>query len=274
MIIGTYSEVASTFRRLISPDLQVIDPPQIDFVQAHSNVRTGLVRVNLDLQMLPLTWPTFASDKDVGNRQAVEIEAFALATARAYRPSIDSDPILALMLRRNAHPLTGLSPMSAFHTVSGLAVLCGTPPAADWRGCRASDDSPTLELIRHPILFIGNDDKESADYFQTVAGAAPGVILQANYTLSLLDGHFYAPVSWLTQVFFTGLFVAGLELVLRKVRLTPESAALVFLASTLIADGVILAALIERREYLVMWIPVLPFIVVRYGLENRKSREP
>jgi hypothetical protein len=54
----------------------------------------------------------------------------------------------------------------------------------------------------------------------------------------------------------------------RRVRATPGIAFTVSILLTLLANIGVIILLVQRREYLPVWIPLIPIFLVRYGIEK------
>jgi hypothetical protein len=270
--IGQDSEDAATLRRLLDVDLQVVAPNQIDVSKLSPNISTGLVTLNYNLQMAPLAWPLFTSVTKLYQGRYEVTDSLSMAALRAYRPE-NTDRAFADLVLQRPQLLASLSYFSDFHPISALTVLCGDHPATDWRKCPSPADIELPEELRYPMLFIGIDDPDSGDHFQTTGGEGAGVVLQANYTLALLQRRFYTPLFWWFQLILSALFVVSLELVLRRLRRSLEFALIVSITATLILDVVVVKVLTERQEYLELWIPLLPIFVLRYGVEHWRLSE-
>jgi hypothetical protein len=179
----------------------------------------------------------------------------------------NEDPVLAALIHGKRKILAALSPPDAFERISVTQLLCGVD-TADWRKCAAPADNALPPSIHYPMLFVGVDDADSPDYFTTEAGAGPGVLLQASYTLALLNRDFCTPVPWWLQLILAALFVVLLEQVLRRLRKSIEFSLIVSISAILAADLIVVKVLTARQEYLVLWIPLAPIFLVRYGVEH------
>jgi hypothetical protein len=262
VVIGQNSEDSWNLRRFLSVGLQLKDPDEIRYPYS-PNISQGLVRLNYDLQLLPLTWPLVAGDHEV------EYNSICLSAALAFKQELRSNPAVATLLSRKEHPLVSLSPITDFKPVSAPTVLCGERSFSDWRQCIDLTNSQ-MPAIGSQILFIGLDDPNSSDYFETVAGQCPGVVLQANYTLALLQGAFYSAISWPIQFTLAALFVGLLEVALQKAPRGPEFVMVISLLTTVIVQAVAAAILIGAHQYFELWIPLVPIFIIRYGVEQWK----
>jgi hypothetical protein len=187
--------------------------------------------------------------------------SLSLVAARLSDPTLAADPLMARMLEERTHPLTTLIPLGRIPRVASMSALCGGP--GDWRTCPvpASPDP-----FGGRAVFIGDDAPESSDYFTTVAGTGPGVLLHADYLLSLLDRRFYAPVrGWILFAEAAAMALAA-ALLFRRFRFRPERALFLSLAvCTAIGAAVILLAN-ANRQFVPIWLPWLPAVAALYVL--------
>jgi CHASE2 domain-containing sensor protein len=252
-----------TFRRLIEPDLQLVAAGQIDFRPGRSSVTRGLARFNRDLQMLPVTWPTYATERDFEAGHSEQIPSLSLVAARLYDGTLSDDPLLTQMLAERAHPLTTLIPLGRIPRFTSISVLCGGP--GDWRTCTPGTSH---DPFGGRAVFIGDDAPESPDYFTTLAGTGPGVLLHANYLLSLLDRRFFAPVHGSILIAEAAAMALAVALLFLRFRFRPELALTLSLAvCAAIGAGVILLAN-ANRQFVPIWLPWLPAASALYALRK------
>jgi CHASE2 domain-containing sensor protein len=166
------------------------------------NVYFGLLVLDSDERRIPLRWPVVTVEQ-YERSSAAELMNAALKTK-------DTLSVQATLLFRNASkndairvlasggvpPLTNFLRENSIPSHSAIDLICGKEGSKllDWRGCKPDAD---LTALNNRVVIIG-EKKPGEDEHGT--SRTPGVILQANYIESLLEGRYFRPASFLLEL--------------------------------------------------------------------------
>jgi len=101
-------------------------------------------------------------------------------------------PELQRLVAKHVHPFTSFLRESEILTYSAIQLVCDPSilQPSRWEDCTAG--AVGNDAFRNHIVVIGN--RIADDFHPSVIGTVPGVVLQANYIESLLDGRYFTPV--------------------------------------------------------------------------------
>jgi len=162
-----------------------------------SVVRFGLVQLNSDYRKIPLSWLAF---RDVDGKPT-QIETLAVAAARSFTQDEGLHKKIDELENAGRHPFTSFAKESEFLIMSASSIVNKT---AD------------LQMLTGRIVLIAVIDPEhNTDIHETLFGKMPGVVLQANYIESLVDGRFLRPVDQRLQIVIALIWFVVIDTVLR-----------------------------------------------------------
>jgi CHASE2 domain len=242
---------------------QLLAVPRLRFEESNASGRIsyGVVTLNYDVRKIPLTWPVYGSENEVGRQGYPEMMAsLALAAAREY------DPQAAKGLTR--HPFTSFLSERELRPYSAIDLICGRPGSggsSDWRTCLSGHgDRQALADLQCRVVIVGEDNPD-LDFYETPIGGMPGVSLQANYVESLLDDRYLRPASTLVIWALSAGWFALIEAVFHWFSSRPLHAVWVALGVTaFLAMLLYVVAVVNLGFYLALW----PTGVVAVGLRS------
>lgn len=187
---------------------ELVSMPVLHPTRSPTNILTeGVAELNVDNRKIPLSWPVYETFDSVGRRdQLHRLDSLSIAAVRAF------DAKSSVLMRLGAlsgagiaipstqlHPYTSFLSAEDLPTYRAVDVLCSSPPDMFWKdNCGSLRTSPIGDLSGRAVLIglVGG----STDIHQTPFGSVPGVLLQANYVESLLDGRVFRPVPFAYQI--------------------------------------------------------------------------
>lgn len=244
-------------------DDQLAGEASLDFGTQDRLLRFGLVRLNLDVRKIPINWPTLYGYSDTqGRKEPVLVPTLAFETARFYDNLLEQQPRMRKALSAEVHPYASFIAERGFPTFDVLDIVCGSenvPRTIDWTACRGGDYG-RLAMRAHIVLISERIDTEFRD---SVVGAVPGYILQANYIESLLDDRYFLPVNmWLQAVL--SLFVFALIEINFKNFSPPGLALLISLGMLITIWFISWLILVFAGRFLAIVFPGLLALVGKY----------
>jgi CHASE2 domain-containing sensor protein len=261
VLLGQYSETVRTIRR---QEPEYIIGPGIDggdLVPEAPNISGGLVGATYGLTMLaadsrriPLRWMTATPGSDVAHITERHVQdGLAFAAAAAHNPRLRSDPRLNDYMKRGDFPMTSFIPEDKFPQQTGLDLLCKDQRDFNWTDCSPKHDPASVFQGRIAVIGFGHT-RANTDIHDSVLGFVPGVILQANYIESLLDGRYLTQAWWPIQVVLSFLCFATIEVVFEFISNIWRAIALAVFV-TVIFYLICYVAVIQFGYYLDLWIP-------------------
>jgi CHASE2 domain-containing sensor protein len=173
-------------------------------------VKEGLVERNIDARRIPLSWFVYDDFDKVGvGGQSYRRDTLSVAAVRAVDPH---HPVLqrihAVTSDGSARPSNDDYPYTSFVEEGKLPILraidvvCSNPPDGEWKTvCDTRPEKHCVDptSINGKVVVLGLAGFGN-DVHETLIGKIPGVVLQANYVESLLDGRVFKPVAWWLQI--------------------------------------------------------------------------
>lgn len=125
--------------------------------------------------------------------------------AKEYRDTGETIRKVDELEKQNTNPYTSFLDEQQFVIRSAMDFVCGeSDDRKQWQDCRHG--KVDLGGLKFPIVVIGRIDP-STDTHQSVVGNVPGIILQANYIESLVDGRVFKPLEIGWQIVLIGLWL-------------------------------------------------------------------
>jgi hypothetical protein len=170
----------------------------IDLDGKSENVSFGLIRLNQQIERVPVVW--FSHESETSGAQPVP--SLGLAAAEMYRATFpNGNARLESLETAGYHPVTDLLPESAFAVVPAISVMCSEQgPNRNWQNCSdpLEGNRDLRANLRGRVVVVGFSD-HADDLWKTSVGQMAGYVLQANYIEALLDARVYRPVGfWMT----------------------------------------------------------------------------
>ncbi len=192
-------------------------------------IHAGELRLNSDTRRVPLQWQVFPSQRDATENNDPDTKSsLAVVAASQANPGFAlSGPVSSLLNAGSPdppHPFTSFISPEFIPTYSARQVLCGVgfPPnaASDWdKTCApprpttaqeqqtepfektgALTDADIYNGIKGHIALVG-EISDSDMHASVIGESVPGLVLQANYIESLLDGRVFVAVrDWISIV--------------------------------------------------------------------------
>jgi CHASE2 domain-containing sensor protein len=252
VVLGQDSETVSAVRRqrpryitgsrIEEGDL-VPEAPKIS--RAVVGAAYGLTMLAADTRRIPLKWTIATPGSDVTHIVERRVQdGLAFAAAAAHDLSLPSSPVLNHYIKRGQLPMTSFIPEDKFPQQTGLDLLCKDQSQLNWVDCRPKHDPASI--FKGHIAVIGfGDNRAKTDMHDSVLGFIPGVILQANYIESLLDGRYLTQAWWPIQIVLSFFCFVAIEVVFE------------FISNILWA--ILLAALVTVIVYLICYVAVVQF---------------
>jgi hypothetical protein len=181
--------------------MPILHPPR----SSTNSVSEGTVELNSDVRKIPLSWPVYEDIESIGKpNQPRRLDSLAIATIRAFDPNNKSLSIVGALLPNGSptasielHPYTSLLPEEQLPIYTALDVLCSHPIASfPKENCHGT---PSVGDLSNKIVVTGLAGL-GGDIHQSPIGDVPGVVLQANYMESLMDGRVFKPVPVTIQI--------------------------------------------------------------------------
>lgn len=261
VLIGMNSETVSAVRRqqpryIIGPEIEEGDlVPEAPNISGGVGGGTyGLTMLAADTRRIPIEWTIATPGSDLAHITERHVQdGLAFAAAAAHNRSLRSNPTLNQFMRRGQFPMTSFIPEDKFPQQTGLDLLCENLKSANWESCDPKHDPASI--FKGHIAVIGfGDNPAKTDMHDSVLGLVPGVILQANYIESLLDGRYFTQAWWPVQVLLSFLCFAAIEVVfefipniLKAIPLAAFAVVVVYL--------ICYVAVVQFGYYLDLWIP-------------------
>jgi hypothetical protein len=280
VMLGQNSETVSAVRRqqpktYIGPGIDDKDlVPVTPSISGEVGGGTyGLIMLAADTRRIPLKWPIATPGPDATHiTQRSAQDCLAFAAAKAHQPSLRDDPTLNEYLKRGPLPMTSFIPEAEFPQQAGLDLLCKDQDRLNWANCSPKHDPASI--FKGHIAAIGFGDNDARlDMHESVLGLVPGVVLQANYIESILDGRYLTQAWWPIQVVLSFLCFAAIEVVFEfipNIWLAIPVAALVAAIFYLISY----VAVLRFGYYLDLWIPsALALLLKVISTLQDKARE-
>jgi hypothetical protein len=274
-----------THRIQLQSDEEVLGPTIPIVGATPDSVQYGLARLNADTRKIPLTWYSYPNCDAAAARAGRQITAtLAVATVQ----SIFRDALRPFEeLQRNVvHPFTSFITEDKFPIYSALNVICSDPDHSREKlpYCNAPPGDRKLAAnLSHRIVLIG--EQHANDYYDTVIGRVPGMVLHANYIESLMDERSLKPVvDWL-QIPIGLLWFLVIELIFRRWDTKPAHA-LLFAVGVTTVLGIVFyyVVILHWGFYFVLLPPTITAIILRFisskrdqyvkGLLDRHSPQP
>jgi CHASE2 domain-containing sensor protein len=232
----------------------------------------GLIRLNRDLQRIPITWSVRRSSST--DPTAYSAESLAFAAAKAYRSPFPKAAVKLEELKlMRAHPQTTFLQMDAIPSVSAFSALCGAPAVGgeDWRTCSKPENSQTPELqemrakIRDRVLVVGWRDDVN-DQHLTQIGLLPGPVVQANYIEALLDWRYLTPAAlWLQLVVGLSWLIIFEMIFWQESFATWKAAIYAVVLCAILGILIYYVAAINFGTYFSLWPPGIVALFIRIG---------
>jgi hypothetical protein len=219
-LLAAVREVSATTPILIGTTDERIDPREDSADQRYSltlglrfsdgvegRIREGNIRLSPDTRTIPLRWHVFRDSTDVRGHY---VNSLALETALTRAPDlIERHRALGRVIANHRFPFTSLITTVPIDVVPAGAFMFGSTavgPPSTWNDTIGREpDSSFVDRLRGRIVFVG-ENQPNIDQWTTESGVVPGVVLQANYVESLLDGRYFEPVAWYWNI-IAGLIV-------------------------------------------------------------------
>lgn len=182
--------------------------PSLTFAREAACVTEGVINIHLDLRRVVLWWPNV--QPVAGSHSAPP--TLALAASLAASPSFMRNGRLAGWTPDAPVPYVSFVRPGQFddYNIAARDLVCSAPGNPGWRACEDGELSQKVRsLADGRVVIIGEVTPD--DSFETVVGAMPGYILQANYIESLLDDRLIRPVPGGLNVLAGLLFFAAFE---------------------------------------------------------------
>lgn len=266
VVMGQDSEPAKVIRSLqpsrVAPGIDDGDivPKKPNIVIELPKVKYGLVMLIADNRHVPVRWTTAnsAPGSDRLTQHHVQ-DGLALSAATAHQQSVLENPTLIQSMKDGKTPLTSF--IAEFPQQNGLDLLCKDQDPARWEDCKPTQD--LASIFKGHIAVIGFDKNAShMDMHASVLGLAPGVILQANYIESLLDGRFLTQAWWPIEAGISFLFFVVIEVIfefVKKLRVALPLALGVAAICYLISYFTV----VQYGYYLQLWVPTLLALLLK-----------
>jgi CHASE2 domain len=221
-----------------------------------SPVIEGVAELEADTRKIPLSWRIYDSFAGIGEpTHVVRKDTVAIAAVRAFTPT----PIEALRrvgaLTHDDRPQPSIEPFPYTNFVKedqlsisrSIDVICSAQPSEVWSKICAEQARTSIDqkLFSGKVVVIGFAGLEE-DIHPSVMGRVSGMVLQANYIESLLEGRVYKPVPAWQQI------VAGLVWLVLLFWFSSKFAKRPFLVSILSVTAALLA-------YVLIHMTVLKF---------------
>ncbi|MBV9624206.1 MAG: CHASE2 domain-containing protein [Acidobacteria bacterium] len=227
------------------------------------NVRYGILTLDYDVRKIPLSWPVYASEQDVGKPgQPAFLPSLSLVAAQEHDPSAAKD------LTRN--PFTGFLNETELNPYSAIDLICGpgAAPSSDWRTCQPGQvDRQALADLKSHLVIVGEDNPNGDDFFETPTGQMPGVLLQANYIESMLDDRYLrSGRDWLIWV-LSGTWFVLIELTFHIFSSNVLRALVVACGVTAVLGLLFYnVAVVDLGYYLALWPTGVVAVALRFAL--------
>jgi CHASE2 domain len=229
-----------------------------------NSLSEGTVELNSDNRKIPLSWPVYDNFQSVGKLgQPKRLDSLAVAAVRAFdhnnktlkrigalRPDGSPEPSAEL------HPYTSFLPIEALPTYRALDVVCSNPIGTFWKDNCPSLGTNSIGPLDEKIVLVGLAGV-GGDVHQSAIGNVPGVVLQANYVESLLDGRVFKPVPVIYEIIVGILWLAVIFWIPLQFLSYPGLALVFSLAVGLITALLALGAISQFRFYPERLIPLI-----------------
>lgn len=200
--------------------LPIIDLPSLD---SGSEISVGLLRFNLDMRKVPLTWTTYEERGD-SLSPAEARKTLSFQAALKYRePFPKGTAELDRLEQEGRHPLTSFLAREKFIEVKAADLFCETTQH-ELSPCPQGPPKRIARHLRGKVIVMGSEDTD--DQIETPVGTLPGRYAQANYIESLLDSRYLRVVSIWWQLGISILWFGLIELSFFVYRDSPERALL------------------------------------------------
>lgn len=234
-------------------------------------ITEAVVRRDSDARRIPLSWPVYDGIPDRNsNAQPSRRDTLSVAAVRAFDAH---DPVLkkidALNPDGSPKPSTEPYPYTNFLRVNELTieravdVICSSPADPAWSAACSGTRllAPKADVLNGKIVIIGIVGA-GEDIHATVLGRVPGVILQANYTESLLNDRVYKPLSLTVDLLVGAIWLGAVFTIAWVFRVHLALALVLSLLATIIPAYIILKVLIWLGYYTELVIPIAVAAIV------------
>jgi len=254
--LAIQSELTGSEKKALQKANLVLEPV-LQF-GAGGNVKYGLIRAHRDARRVPLQWAAYNERADLeAGKPPHTLPTLSQLSARAFDPTVFTEPTLKELLSENKHPFTSFLAENEIITFSAIQLVCdpSIPQPSNWEDCRPG----TLgdDLFRNHVVIIGN--RTGDDFYPSVIGTVPGVVLQANYVESLLDGRYLKPVNLAFALFINALLVVLIARMFYKAILSGAISPDLALAGSLLVIffgwALVYLVALHLGYYLVIWFP-------------------
>jgi hypothetical protein len=230
------------------------------------NITEGLVELNSDSRKIPLSWRIYDDFASVGQPgQPRRLDTISVAAVRALDPGRavlksvgalrpDGSPIPSVEL----HPYTSLLREDEIPIARSIDVICDRPTNDLWKN--VCQTFPTYKSdsagLTGRVVLIGQAGI-GGDVHSSFIGNVPGVILQANYIESLLDGRVYRPVPNVYQDTIGAIWLLAIFWILWRLRDHPMLALLLSLLAAIVPTYLIHLLVLNFHYYTQALFPLI-----------------
>jgi hypothetical protein len=256
-------------------DTEVILKETVAFQTVNpSRITTGLVTVDSDTRQVPLLWPAYKDFESVGTKEGPTLtDTLPIATMKVLHPDAPLVSELNYLQQhereyRRHNPFIGFIREEQFPIRSALGLVCAnSQQSKDWEKCQPSnEDNGRFGELRHQVILIGQAGP-GLDLHETVVGTVPGIVIQANYIESLLDGRIFRPVTRMLQLAIALVWFMIIERISHRWAAQPGRAIVYPLVATTVLLVIIHEVVILRLGYYmeVMFPGIITVVGVNLG---------
>ena len=235
-------------------------------------VTEGMTEVDFDNRQIPLSWAVYDNFGEVAAPgQPVRRDTLAIAAIRAYAPrpvevlqkigaiKADGTPIPSM----RPFPYTNFLREEELPIARAVDVICWAPQSDFWKAnCHLEANSAaTPKAFKDKVVVVGQSGS-GEDIHPSAIGAVPGMILQANYVESLLDGRVFEPLPTSVQVIAGLLWLAALFWVSSRLASHPVLVAVLSIIGALLSYFLIHFTVLHFGYYTQMLVPIILSAVV------------
>jgi hypothetical protein len=240
--------------------------------QTNRQITEGMTEVDFDNRQIPLSWAVYDSFASVGTAgQPVRRDTLAIAAVRAF------DPSPAQILRRigalrpdgtpqqstQSFPYTNFLREEELPIARSVDLICAAPPTDFWKeNCSQSPHSAANpEMFKDKVVVVGLAGTGD-DIHPSVIGVVPGMILQANYVESLLDGRVFQSVPSVIQIVAGLLWLGILFWLSSRFAAHPVWVSILSVVAALLSYFLIHFSVLHFGYYTQMLVPIILSAVV------------
>lgn len=233
----------------------------------NAKITEGVVEMNADYRKIPLSWPVYDTFASVGlPGQPYRVDSLAVAGVRAF------DPTSAILGRVGAlkadgagnvstelHPYTSFLRVEDFPVIRAIDVVCSGTVDDFWQGECDSIGRRSLNpqmVFEGRIVLVGIENVKD-DTHQSLLGNVPGVMLQANFIESLLQGRVYKPLATTWQITIGIAWIFVVSWMTWRFASHPSVAFLLSLATVIVSAYLIRLAFAHFHYYADLIVPLI-----------------